>query len=225
VSPIPEKAAVSYAQVSFAETKTELIILPRVSASDNLTLDVQINISSFGARPQTSSGLLAPPASNTRSYQGIVTCPNRRYVIFGGLEEESESVTERKVPILGDIPILGYLFKSHTTSSRRRRIYIFIRPVIFAGDAFDDEVRVTKHIHEDIRGSSLFKRKAPVIPDEVIDAISPDIQSYMYNLFGQGEGEYFVPNRPEPKADEKKAKPGAKRATGGAPAKALRRES
>ena len=43
-----------------------------------------------------------------------MTVPNGKFVVFGGLDSVSESFTERKTPLLGDIPLLGYLFKIWT---------------------------------------------------------------------------------------------------------------
>jgi type II secretory pathway component GspD/PulD (secretin) len=176
-----------------AEAKTELSILPRISSENTLTLDIQLDISSFTASPPQAG---APPPANTRSYQGIVTVPNRRYVVFGGLDSQQETPSSIKVPFLGDIPFLGYLFKKSSMKKIKTRIYIFIRPIIFTDEDFSDMKKASRYLHEKIRAESLFGKKSrPIVPDVVLDSEQASLNRYMYDLFGSGEGDLFPSRR------------------------------
>jgi type II secretory pathway component GspD/PulD (secretin) len=57
-------------------------------------------------------------------------------IVLGGLVQESESDVSTKVPILGDIPLLGKLFSSSNTSKRKAELLIYITPHVSYGEAF-----------------------------------------------------------------------------------------
>jgi general secretion pathway protein D len=59
--------------------------------------------------------------------------PNKKTIIIGGLLTNSEFENESKVPILGDIPILGYLFRSTSTQTSTNEVVFFISPRIIQG--------------------------------------------------------------------------------------------
>jgi type IV pilus assembly protein PilQ len=70
------------------------------------------------------------PALNTRDLSTQVRVDNAGTVVIGGVYVEEDSVSDNKVPLLGDIPVLGYLFKSKATVRNRRELIIFITPKI-----------------------------------------------------------------------------------------------
>lgn len=184
----------------FATATSQLSITPRISSGNNLTLTIQLDIQSFTEPPQGNR----PPPSNARSYAGTVTVPNRQYVVFGGLEQESVTEARRKIPLLGDIPILGYLFGSTTYRKERRRIYVFVRPVIFTDENFENERKASRYAHDSIRASSLLgpDKTNPIIPDDVLDAEAPGIKATLYRLFGDG-GQLGMPEDARTRAQRK----------------------
>ena len=56
-------------------------------------------------------------------------------IVLGGLIRENKTITETKVPIVGDIPLLGTLFKGKTTTKTRTELIVFIRPTVLRGNA------------------------------------------------------------------------------------------
>jgi general secretion pathway protein D len=58
--------------------------------------------------------------------------------VVGGLNRKSTSFTKTGIPILGDIPILEYLFSNRTNNSQNTTLFVFLRPVILRDDRFED---------------------------------------------------------------------------------------
>jgi len=119
----------------YQEAGITLEITPHISPDKYLRLEVNLTIESFTAQPVAGSA--APPPKTTRQIQGIVTVPDRQLVIIGGLTSEKQDETVNKVPILGDIPIFGTLFRSTSVMKRRTNLYIFITPHILDDENFD----------------------------------------------------------------------------------------
>jgi general secretion pathway protein D len=167
-----------------ADAISSISIIPRVSSGNNLTLQIDLRIESFGA----STNPAAPPPSTSRAFNGTVTIPNRQYVIFGGLEQETVRESRSTIPFIGEIPLLGYLFGKTSNQSSRTRIYIFIRPIIFTEDDFSAERRSSSFLHDQIRSESLLgpDKTTPVLPDEILDAEAPGMKAALYGVFGDG---------------------------------------
>lgn len=179
---------VSQTNVQFAEANTTLQIEPQVNSLENLTLKLTLELSSFTARPSAN----LPPPSNTRRYEGEVTVPNGKYVVFGGLESENDAYTESKVPLLGDIPILGHLFKTYTRDRSKTKVYIFIRTTIFSNDGFGAEEQLTGHLRE--RAHVLSERTdwlPPIVPSRFLKGPGYTLQHEALELFGTGSGNPF----------------------------------
>ena len=87
-------------------------------------LDVKVNKDSPGQ--QTLSG----PAIDTKNVQTQVLVENGGTVVLGGIFEQQDRKTVTKVPFLGDLPVVGYLFKNTSTVSDRSELLIFITPRI-----------------------------------------------------------------------------------------------
>jgi general secretion pathway protein D len=95
----------------------EMIVAPQVSQIDP-TLSVPI-----------SAGVNAP-VIDTRSANTVAVTPDGQTVILGGLMQNSKSVTDTKIPFLGDIPLLGNLFKRHQKTDAQTELLIFLTPYI-----------------------------------------------------------------------------------------------
>ena len=75
------------------------------------------------------------PIENVSRTETSVSVPNGQTVVLGGIITDSESVNERKVPYLGDIPYLGQLFRTDTTVKVRNELLVFLTPRIIYTDA------------------------------------------------------------------------------------------
>ncbi len=140
----------------FVDAGVTLTVSPHISADNYLRLDLELEVSSFSG---DSPGAGLPPPRSTNSIMTTVALPNEHTVVMGGLISEEETVSEAKVPLLGDLPVLGYLFKNKSRRKIRRNLFIFVTPHILRqrGVSFDD-------LHKQ---SWIAKMKA----DELIEAV------------------------------------------------------
>ena len=69
-------------------------------------------------------------AINTKHVQTQVLVENGGTVVIGGIFTQSENETENKVPLLGDIPVLGFFFKNNVRSSARSELLVFLTPKV-----------------------------------------------------------------------------------------------
>lgn len=115
-------------------TGTQISVSPQIAEGDFLVLNYNVSISSFLGE-SSSTGL--PPPSQSTSINSIATIPDGYSIVLGGLELLTESDAEDKVPLLGDIPVLGNLFKSTSDSTSRTRFYVLIRASILRDPGFE----------------------------------------------------------------------------------------
>jgi general secretion pathway protein D len=178
----------SQQNVQFVDASSSLQIEPQVNSDDNLNLKLTLEISSFSG----SGSANLPPGTNSRRYEGEVTVPNGKYVVFGGLESETDRYVEAKVPWLGDIPILGHLFKNWTRSKTKSQVYIFIRPTIFSNESFGAEVRLTGHLRQKVHTES--ERSdwlPPIVADRFRKGSGYTLQDEAFDVFGTGTANPF----------------------------------
>ena len=114
------------ATISFRKASLRLEVTPQITPDGNVVLVVDVNKDSRG--DLTSSGF----AINTKRVKTQVMVENGGTVVLGGIYEQSENTSEFKVPLLGDIPYLGYLFKSTQRTREKTELLVFITPKIVA---------------------------------------------------------------------------------------------
>ncbi len=107
-----------------------LSVTPQISEDGWIMLDVTPILSRLRATEQSPEGGATAPVLDVKQSSGLVRLKNGEMVIIGGLIQEETSETERKVPLLGDIPWLGRLFKGTYTAKRKSELVIFISPKI-----------------------------------------------------------------------------------------------
>jgi type IV pilus assembly protein PilQ len=120
--PYQEASSSGATTVSFRKANLKLEVTPQITPEGGIILDVDINKDSRGET--TTAGI----AINTKHVKTQVLVENGGTVVIGGIFEQQDSNTVTKVPLLGDIPILGNLFKNKSTSSTRQELLIFITP-------------------------------------------------------------------------------------------------
>ena len=79
-----------------------------------------------------TSGVVSAPVINSRSADTVVVTPNGQTVVIGGLMAASKADTDTKIPFLGDIPIIGNLFKHRVRSDTKTELLIFLTPHVIA---------------------------------------------------------------------------------------------
>lgn len=108
----------------FKEANLKLAVTPQIAPDGTVLLDVDVAKDSIGIT--TANG----PAIDTRRVKTKVLVADGGTVVLGGIFEEDDNVLNEKVPFLGDIPGIGYLFKGKTDTKRRAELLIFLTPVV-----------------------------------------------------------------------------------------------
>ena len=121
---LPYQAATSSGatSVQFRKANLKLEVTPQITPEGNVLLDVDVNKDSVGI--QTTSGF----AIDTKHVQTQVLVENGGTVVIGGIYSQTESNNVNKVPLLGDIPILGNLFKDNAKVNNRTELLVFLTP-------------------------------------------------------------------------------------------------
>ena len=106
-----------------------LRIRPQIGENGTVRMTLFQESSSLaaGTAPGTSS---AGPTTNKKSIESTVVVDDGQIIVLGGLIEDSITVDKSKVPILGDIPYFGALFRSETRTKKRTNQMVFLRPVV-----------------------------------------------------------------------------------------------
>ena len=112
--------------VEFKKASLSLEVTPQITPEGNVILDLDVRKDSRGV-PTT-----AGPAINTKQVRTQVLVENGGTVVIGGIFTQTDRNTVNKVPILGDIPVLGWLFQNKTRTSDKTELLVFITPKIVA---------------------------------------------------------------------------------------------
>lgn len=107
----------------------KLKVKPQINQGDSVVLKIEQEVSSVAdASNSATEGLGA--TFNTRTINNTVLVGSGETVVVGGLLDTSQSDVQSKVPLLGDLPLIGELFRSTTTKKVKRNLLLFIRPTI-----------------------------------------------------------------------------------------------
>lgn len=101
-------------------------ITPQINAGDTIQLKIKQESSSIGAGSAGAVDLI----TNKRTLNTSVMVGNGDILVLGGLIDDNVQKTEQKVPLLGDLPLLGALFRSNSTTKTKQNLMIFIRSTI-----------------------------------------------------------------------------------------------
>lgn len=109
--------------ISFKKATLKLEVTPQITPEGNIILDLEVAKDSRGA----DAGL-GTPTINTKRVKTQVLVDNGGTVVIGGIFELSENDTETRVPVLGDLPVLGNLFKNRERRTDKQEMLVFITP-------------------------------------------------------------------------------------------------
>ena len=109
-----------------------LRVVPRIHQGDVVRLDVSQEVSSLANA--TIAGA-ADLITNRRSIQTTVLADNGETIVLGGLITDDRMSSRSQVPILGEIPVVGELFKSRRESQTKRTLFVFLKPTVLRDQA------------------------------------------------------------------------------------------
>jgi type IV pilus assembly protein PilQ len=108
--------------VAFKKATLSLKVKPQITPDDNVIMNLRIN------KDSVSALAVSPPAIETKQIVTEVLVENGGTVVIGGIYTQDESSVTNKVPVLGDLPYIGFLFKQNLKRDDRRELLIFISP-------------------------------------------------------------------------------------------------
>ncbi|MFO0123046.1 MAG: type IV pilus secretin PilQ, partial [Inhella sp.] len=115
--------------VSFRKATLKLEVTPQITPEGAVFLDVRVNKDSRGQ--DTASG----PAIDTKNVQTQVLVENGGTVVIGGIFTVTENDNVNKVPVLGDIPYVGGLFRNKSRSQNKTELLVFLTPKVISDRA------------------------------------------------------------------------------------------
>lgn len=110
-------------------------VTPQIAEGDHILLQYSISLSSFVGE---SADPALPPTRQQNSISSRATIPDGYTIVVGGIEIQSAAEAETRIPLLGQIPGIGELFKSRSKSGSRSRFYAFIKPSVMRHTDFED---------------------------------------------------------------------------------------
>lgn len=111
-------------QVQFKKAVLSLKVTPQITPDDNVSMIINVNQDTVGT---IFAGI---PSINTKKVTTQVLVENGGTVVIGGVYTQDNLNTENKVPLLGDVPLLGWLFKNQEKTDNKKELLIFITPKI-----------------------------------------------------------------------------------------------
>jgi len=123
---LPYQVATSSGATSivFRKANLKLDVVPQITPDGNVVLDVDVTKDSVGQ--ETRAGF----AIDNKHVKTQVMVENGGTVVLGGIYQQTERNTTSKVPLLGDVPVLGYLFKTNSRTNDKTELLVFITPKI-----------------------------------------------------------------------------------------------
>lgn len=164
------------------EVGIKLKVTPQINEGTAVQLTIEQEVSSVSGATSVDISI------NKREIKTTVMADDGGTIVLGGLIDEDVQESISKVPLLGDIPYLGNLFKSTTTSKRKRNLMVFIRPTIIRDGVTMNKVSQQKYnyiraeqIERKERGIALMpltdSPKLPEWNDEL--ALPPSFEEYL----------------------------------------------
>lgn len=132
---VSEANAPIVSSVELRETGVILQVTPRINASGMVVIEVNQEVSSV--RPTTTSGIDSPTIQKLE-FTSTVSVRSASTIALGGLIRQTTSDNESRTPLLGDVPVIGNLFRNRSMSSQRSELLIFLTPrIIWSDDDVD----------------------------------------------------------------------------------------
>ncbi|MDY0067610.1 MAG: type IV pilus secretin PilQ [Steroidobacteraceae bacterium] len=127
--PYQESSSSGATTTSFKKAVLSLRVTPQITPDNRVILDLTVAKDSVGqVVPSATGGFV--PSIDTREITTQVLVNDGQTVVLGGILETERRDAEKKVPLLGDIPLLGYLFKSNSKTDNKDELLIFVTPRI-----------------------------------------------------------------------------------------------
>ena len=167
------------------EVGIKLLVTPQINEGNSVQLTIEQEVSSVSGTTGVDISI------NKREIKTTVMVENGQTVILGGLIDEDVQESVQKVPLLGDIPFIGHLFKSTSNSTRKRNLMVFLKPQIITDNQVMNEMAKEKYnfiradqLRKQEEGLSLMSSEnLPMLPEWNDDlALPPSFDDYQESL-------------------------------------------
>lgn len=159
---------------------TTLKIRPQIGENGTVRMTIYQESSSIG--PVATGTANAGPTTNKRSIESTIVVDDGQIIVLGGLIQDNYTLDQSKVPLLGDIPYLGALFRSESRTRSRSNLMVFLRPVVMRDQAASNKISLDRYDY--IRSQQLDSQpaqstimrinEAPTLPPIRPDTVGPD---------------------------------------------------
>ncbi len=184
-----------------------LRVTPQVNEGDAVQLIIEQVVSTVAGSTGVDISI------NKREIKTTVMADNGATVVLGGLIDDDVQESVQKVPLLGDIPLLGHLFRSTSNTTRKRNLMVFLRPTIVRDGELMNDISQEKYnfiraeqIRKQEQGLSLMSdEKLPLLPrwnDEL--ALPPSFNEYQKTIDIKKQNKALERQKPQEKTVEEK---------------------
>ncbi len=160
-------------EVTYIDVGIKLSVTPMINEDGYITMKIKPEISSIIGQITTSSKNQVP-IIDTNSAETTVIAKDGSTIILAGLGREEKLESSEQVPFLGNIPILGFLFRNKTQKVEHTELVIMITPIIFEGDKFITTQEAEKFPLKTRKEFDVFR---PEIPPQLVPAAKEGITS------------------------------------------------
>ena len=167
----------------------KLKVKPQINEGDSVLLEIEQEVSGVADTASSSSSNLGA-TFNTRTVTNAMLVGNGETVVVGGLLDKTNSGSTSKIPVLGDIPILGHLFSSNSKQVAKRNLMLFIRPTIIRNH--DDYRRTSMGKYESFnQEQSRGKESQGLALNDGTLKLPPDKNSTTFHQVDAAIGEFY----------------------------------
>ncbi len=136
-----------FTTVQREDVGVELTVTPHVHEDSSVRLQVAQKITNVLATP-VGGEAFADVVTSKRSIETTILAEDRQTIVLGGLIQDDQNRSQSKVPLLGDIPGLGILFRSRSKTNAKTNLLVFLRPTVIRSK--EDAVRTTEEKYESV---------------------------------------------------------------------------
>ena len=133
-----------------------LKVRPQISENGTVKMSIYQEVSKID---RATLGSINGPTTSKRAIESNVVVDDGSIIVIGGLLEDSYSQSQDKVPVMGDIPVLGNLFKSENRSRNKTNLMVFLRPIVVRDNATSEALMIDRY--EAIRALQQATQPAP----------------------------------------------------------------
>ena len=170
-------------------------VKPQINEGNAVKLEIEQEVSSISRSNVATTDIV----TNKRTIKTTVIVEDNNMVVLGGLIDEDLQQTTQKVPGLGDLPLVGGLFRSQITTKIKRNLMVFLHPVIVRDASSENIISSDKYSYMRTRQIEQQAQGLPLVKEHEVP-ILPNLNDFLTVL----PGDKLTPLAAQPQLDENK---------------------